>query len=56
VALTRQPRKAGATDAAAARAGERMAKDLRAAGVARVRIVTLPLRPVAAACVLGARP
>jgi hypothetical protein len=55
VALTQQPRSRGATDADTRAGGERMAAALRAAGYSDIRVETLRLRPVDAACALGVR-
>jgi trans-aconitate methyltransferase len=56
LALTMQPRSQGATNADALAAGERMAAALRVTGFVDVTVRTLPLKPVAAVCVLGRRP
>jgi ubiquinone/menaquinone biosynthesis C-methylase UbiE len=56
VAITHQSRNQGATDADSAEGAIRIAADLRAAGFADVRIETLEMKPVNAACVLGRRP
>jgi ubiquinone/menaquinone biosynthesis C-methylase UbiE len=56
IALTLQPRNRGATNEDTRRVGAQMAESLRAAGFSGVRIETLPLRPVDAACVLGRAP
>jgi ubiquinone/menaquinone biosynthesis C-methylase UbiE len=56
VAITHQSRKQAATDADSAQGAERIAADLRAAGFTDVRIETLEMKPVNAACVLGRRP
>jgi ubiquinone/menaquinone biosynthesis C-methylase UbiE len=56
IAITHQSRKRGATDADTAQGAERIAADLRAAGFTDVRIETLEMKPVNAACVLGRRP
>jgi ubiquinone/menaquinone biosynthesis C-methylase UbiE len=56
IAITHQSRAQGATDAATARGADRIAADLRAAGFTDVRIETLEMKPVNAACVLGRRP
>jgi SAM-dependent methyltransferase len=55
VAITHQSRKRAATDADTAQGAERIAADLRAAGFTDVRIETLEMKPVNAACVLGRR-
>lgn len=56
VAITHQSRKQAATDADTAQVADRIAADLRAAGFTDVRIETLEMKPVNAACVLGRRP
>ncbi len=56
IAITHQSRKQGATDADSAQGADRIAADLRAAGFTDVRIETLEMKPVNAACVLGRRP
>jgi SAM-dependent methyltransferase len=56
VAITHQSRKQAATDADTAQGADRIAADLRAAGFTDVRIETLEMKPVNAACVLGRRP
>ncbi len=56
VALTMQPRGRGVTNQHTRKAGERMAAALRDAGYTGVRVRTLPLRPVDAACAVGIRP
>ncbi len=56
IAITHQSRKRGATSADSAAGAERIAADLRAAGFADVRIETLEMKPVNAACVLARRP
>ncbi len=56
IALTHQSRKQAASNADTARDAERIAADLRAAGFTDVRIETLEMKPVNAACVLGRRP
>lgn len=56
VAITHQSRKQAATDADTAQGADRIAADLRAAGFTDVRIETLEMKPVNAACVLGQRP
>jgi len=56
VAITHQSRKQAATNADTAQDAERIAADLRAAGFTDVRIETLEMKPVNAACVLGRRP
>ena len=56
VAITHQSRKQAATDADTAQGADRIAGDLRAAGFTDVRIETLEMEPVNAACVLGRRP
>ena len=56
VAITHQSRKQGATDADTAQGAGRIAADLRAAGFTEVRIETLEMKPVNAACVIGRRP
>jgi ubiquinone/menaquinone biosynthesis C-methylase UbiE len=56
IAITYQSRKQGATDADSAQGADRIATDLRAAGFVDVRIETLEMKPVNAACVLARRP
>jgi ubiquinone/menaquinone biosynthesis C-methylase UbiE len=56
VAITHQSRKQGATNADTAEGAERIAKDLRAAGFSDLRIETIAMDPVNAACVVGRRP
>jgi SAM-dependent methyltransferase len=56
IAITHQSRMKGATDADSAQGAERIAVDLRAAGFTDVRVETLVMRPVSAACVLARRP
>jgi len=56
IAITHQSRKQGATDADSASGAERIAADLRAAGFTEVRMETLEMKPVNAACVLARRP
>jgi ubiquinone/menaquinone biosynthesis C-methylase UbiE len=56
IAITHQSRKKAATDADTAEGAERIAEDLRAAGFTDVRIETLEMEPVNAACVLARRP
>jgi ubiquinone/menaquinone biosynthesis C-methylase UbiE len=56
VAITHQSRNQAATDADTAHGAERIAADLRVAGFTDVRIETLEMKPVNAACVLGRRP
>jgi cyclopropane fatty-acyl-phospholipid synthase-like methyltransferase len=56
LALTFQPRRRGATDEDARRAGERLAESLAAAGFVGVSSDVLAMKPVAAVCVLGSRP
>jgi cyclopropane fatty-acyl-phospholipid synthase-like methyltransferase len=56
IAITHQSRRRGATDADTARDADRIAADLGAAGFTGVRIETLEIKPVNAACVLGRRP
>jgi ubiquinone/menaquinone biosynthesis C-methylase UbiE len=53
IALTLQPRRAGATAADTHAAAERMSASLRAAGFVDVRTEILEVAPVVAACVLG---
>jgi SAM-dependent methyltransferase len=53
VALTQQPRDAGATEEHTRRAGERLASVLHEAGFTDVEVRTLPLAPVSAVCALG---
>lgn len=53
LALTFQPRRRGATEEDALRAGERLAGALRAAGFAGVRTEVLAMKPVSAVCALG---
>ena len=56
IAITHQSRERGATSADSAADADRIAADLRAAGFADVRIETLDMKPVNAACVLARRP
>jgi ubiquinone/menaquinone biosynthesis C-methylase UbiE len=56
IAITHQSRKPGATSADSAASAERVAADLWAAGFANLRIETLDMHPVNAACVLARRP
>ncbi len=56
IAVTHQSRKQAATNADTARDADRIAAGLRAAGFTDVRIETLEMKPVNAACVLGRRP
>lgn len=56
VALTMQPRGSGVSDRHTRQAGERMAAALRDAGFSDVRLHTLPLQPVDAACAVGVWP
>jgi hypothetical protein len=56
IAITHQSRKQNATDADTVGGADRIAADLRAAGFTDVRIETLEMKPVNAACVLGRRP
>lgn len=56
IAITHQSRRQAATDADTARDAEQIAADLRGAGFTDVRIETLEMKPVNAACVLGRRP
>jgi ubiquinone/menaquinone biosynthesis C-methylase UbiE len=56
VALTFQPRRRGATSKDTQMGAERMALSLRAAGFEEVRINTLEMDPVDAACVVGKLP
>ena len=53
LAVTHQPRHAGATAKDATRAGATITQHLRDAGFEDVRAHSIPLRPVAAVCVLG---
>lgn len=53
IAITQQSRKANATDADSIRAAEKTGALLEQCGFVRVRIETLPLEPVCAACVLA---
>ncbi len=53
IALTFQPRGRGVTDEHARRGGRRIAESLAAAGFEAVRVEPLPMRPVAAVCVLA---
>lgn len=55
LALTFQPRRRGATDEDARRAGERLSGSLVAAGFVDVVIEVLAMKPVSAVCVLGTR-
>lgn len=55
LAIATQSRRAGASDADSLRAGEEAAAWLRAAGLARVRVETLPLTPACAVCAIGER-
>jgi ubiquinone/menaquinone biosynthesis C-methylase UbiE len=55
VAITHQSRKQAATDADTAQEADRIAVDLRAVGFTDVRIETLEMKPVNAACVLACR-
>ncbi len=56
LAVTHQPRGAGATNEEATRAGAAMCLQMRQAGYEDVRVRSIPLRPVAAVCVLGQAP
>lgn len=56
IALTMQPRGSGVTNDDTRRAGARMAAALQEAGFTDVRVHTLPLKPVDAACATGHRP
>jgi len=56
IAITHQSRAKGATDADSAEGAQRIAADLHSAGFADVRIETLAMKPVSAACVLARRP
>jgi ubiquinone/menaquinone biosynthesis C-methylase UbiE len=56
IAITHQSRKAAATDRDTTDAADRIAADLRTAGFTDVRIETLEMKPVNAACVLARRP
>jgi hypothetical protein len=53
IAITLQPRRAGATAADTEAAAERISTSLRAAGFVDVRTEILDVAPVVAACVLG---
>jgi SAM-dependent methyltransferase len=53
IAVTQQSRKANATDQDSIRAAESTGAQLEQAGFGSVRIETLPLEPVCAACVLA---
>lgn len=53
IAITHQPRGAGATDGTAIRRGEAVAAQLSESGYEEVRIETRPMKPVRAVCVLG---
>ena len=53
IALTFQPRTRGATNEDTHRGGEQLSDSLRAAGFSDVRAEILPMKPVAAVCVLG---
>jgi SAM-dependent methyltransferase len=53
IAITQQSRKANATDRDSVRAAERTGELLEQSGFAAVRIETLPLEPVCAACALA---
>jgi SAM-dependent methyltransferase len=55
VAITFQPRGADASDEKARVGGERIAREMTAAGFTAVTIKRMPMRPVAAVCVLGTR-
>jgi len=54
-AVTHQPRHRGATAEDTARAGDRIASDLRTSGFERVRVELLPMKPVPAVCVIAVR-
>jgi cyclopropane fatty-acyl-phospholipid synthase-like methyltransferase len=56
VAITHQPRQAGATNQGTSRAADLIAGHLREAGFERVRVQLLPMKPVNAVCVLGHKP
>jgi hypothetical protein len=56
IAITHQSRKRGATSADSLADAERVAANLRAAGFVDLRIETLDMHPVNAACVLARRP
>jgi len=55
IAITFQSRRAGATSEDSKRGGEQLCDALRRAGLQHVRMEELPLKPVAAVCVLGER-
>jgi SAM-dependent methyltransferase len=56
VAVTHQSRKPGATNEDSLRAAEALGEQLAAAGFGSIRVETLPLEPVCAACVLAEAP
>lgn len=53
IAITHQPRNAGATDRDTEESGKRIAKMLTEAGFRNVRVEWKPMKPVAVVCVLG---